>query len=340
MLRFLFLFLFFGNVPLWGGVIVEYAVLTGEDVPDMVLPLLPQRVYAYLHDGHVAVRGEYLGTRHADFDLYPAGDAFRYECVGKDEAIQHPLPAAEVVYTHDLPLTIAGLPCRRAIIVTDLGDTSSVYFTDAFGINYCPVADVRGFALFYTKKVLGVELGFQAINFKPAEFHTGMFDLSKRNITYYKPPKDDVYTSRSRSFIGKVAHPISDKSLTGTKIDTAYLRGKVVALNFWFTTCPPCKQELPALNVLAARYAENEDVVFLAVALDNDWQLNRFLEVNPFLYQIIPNGRNIASRYRVESYPTNMVIDRQGKITEHVIGYRPDIEKRLETAILKALRKE
>jgi thiol-disulfide isomerase/thioredoxin len=340
MLRFLFLFLFFGNVPLWGGVIVEYAVLTGDDVPDMVLPLLPQRVYAYIHDGHVAVRGEYLGSRLADYDLYPAGDAFRYECIGKNEATQHPLPVAEVLYTDDPPLTIARLPCRRALIVSELGDTSSVYFTDAFGINFCPIADIQGFALFYTKKVLGVEVGFQAINFKPAEFQTGIFDLSKRSITYYKPPKDDVYTSRSWSFIGKAAPPISDKTLTGTKIDTAYLRGKVVSLNFWFTTCPPCKQELPALNVLAARYTERDDVIFIAVALDNDWQLNKFLEVNPFLYQIIPNGRSTASRYGVESYPTNMVIDRQGNIIEHVIGYRPDIEKRLETAILKALKKQ
>jgi len=130
MLRFLFLFLFFGNVPLWGGVIVEYAVLTGDDVPDIVLPLLPQRVYAYIYDGHVAVRGEYLGSRLADYDLYPAGDAFRYECIGKNEATQHPLPVAEVLYTDDPPLTIARLPCRRALIVSELGDTSSVYFTD------------------------------------------------------------------------------------------------------------------------------------------------------------------------------------------------------------------
>lgn len=340
MLRFLFILLCFGYVPLFGGVVVEYAVLTSDDVPEIVLPLLPQRVYAYIHDGHVAVRGEYLGSRLADYDLYPAGDAFRYECIGKNEATQHPLPVAEVLYTDDPPLTIAGLPCRRALIVSELADTSIVYFTDAFGTNFCPIADIQGFALFYSKKILGVEVGFQAINFRPTDFQTGMFDLSKRSITYYKPPKDDVYTSRSKSFLGKVAPPISDKTLAGAPIDTAYLGGKVVAINFWFTTCPPCKQELPALNVLAARYAEKEDVVFLAVALDNEWQLNRFMEYNPFLYQIIPNGRGIASRFRVSAYPTNMVIDRQGNIVEHVIGYTPDIEKRLETAILKSLKKQ
>lgn len=327
-------------LPLFAGVEVEYALLVDEDVPDVMLQFLPQRIFIGIHEKGVIVRGEYMGGRATDYDLHPAGDAFWYQCRGKDEAIQQPFTGAtDIIYTDDPPVTIADLPCKRAIAIVD-GDSIDIYYTDIFGVDFCQIAAIRGFAMYYSKTVNGLEVTYQAVRFKPGNFPPAMFDLSTRRITPYKPPKEDRYNARSKFFIGKPAPAITGRTLSGKTIDAEYLQGKVVALNFWFTTCPPCRQEIPALNVLAARHAIREDVVFIGIALDDENRLARFLENTPFIYNIIPSGSTAASRHRVNAYPTNIVIDRQGNIAEYIVGFAEDIDQRLDAAIRKALQKK
>ncbi len=327
-------------LPLFAGVEVEYAILVDEDVPEYMLQFLPQHIFIGIHEGHVIVRGEYIGARAADYDLYPAGDAFWYQCRGKDEAIQQPFTGAtDIIYTDDPPITIAGLPCRRAIAILD-GDSTDIYYTDAFGVHFCQVAAIQGFAMYYTKTLNGLEVAYQAVRFKVGDFPPAMFDLSRRKITPYKPPKEYKHDPQSKFFIGKPAPAITGRTLSGKQIDEEYLQGKVVALNFWFVNCPPCRYEIPVLNILTSRFAGREDVVFLAVALDEEYRLKQFLADTPFMYHIIPDGASNASKHKVKAYPTNMVIDREGRIVEHIVGYEPDIDQRLDAAIRKALQKK
>ena len=47
----------------------------------------------------------------------------------------------------------------------------------------------------------------------------------------------------------------------------ASLRGRLVLLNFWFTGCDPCIEELPSLIALAGRYRDR-GLVLLMVSTD------------------------------------------------------------------------
>ncbi|MFI5161446.1 MAG: TlpA disulfide reductase family protein [Sphingobacteriales bacterium] len=109
--------------------------------------------------------------------------------------------------------------------------------------------------------------------------------------------------------------------IDGKDIDLDELLGKTVVVNFWFIGCPPCRQEIPELNKIAAAYANDPDVVFVAIALDRKADIKDFLKNNPFNYHIIGNGGEIANQYRLNLYPTNVVVSREGKVMFHSSGY-------------------
>lgn len=92
------------------------------------------------------------------------------------------------------------------------------------------------------------------------------------------------------------------------------LIGKVLVVNFWFINCPPCRQEIPELNELVKSYKDNNKVVFIAVGLDQWVDVKEFIAKVPFNYHLVTDGRSISDSYGVNGYPTNIVVDTQGKI--------------------------
>ena len=105
--------------------------------------------------------------------------------------------------------------------------------------------------------------------------------------------------------------PFDTFSLNGKHWSLQDLKGKTIALNFWFVGCLPCRQEIPVLNQIVEQY---KDVVFLGFALDGEDQLRDFLKKFPFNYQIIPNAQKVADGFRVAAYPTHILIGPAGEI--------------------------
>lgn len=93
-----------------------------------------------------------------------------------------------------------------------------------------------------------------------------------------------------------------------------------MVVNFWFIKCPPCRAEIPDLNELVEEYKDNKDVIFVAVGLDPWFELKDFLSEHPFKYHLVTDGRYYATERNVNSYPTNVVIDRNGKVAFQSMG--------------------
>ena len=108
--------------------------------------------------------------------------------------------------------------------------------------------------------------------------------------------------------------------INGTRYDLRELTGKVLVFNFWFINCPPCKQEIPELNEMYTKYKDNKDVVFLAIALDEKYDIKQFIKTLPFLYPIVADGRYYAQKYNVSSYPTHLVVGKDGLVKFHTTG--------------------
>jgi len=108
--------------------------------------------------------------------------------------------------------------------------------------------------------------------------------------------------------------------INGNKINTKSLAGKIIVLNFWFINCPPCRMEMPELSKLSTTFKSDSSIVFLAIALDKKYDIEQFLDGSGFGYTIIDNGKFITDQYRINSYPTNVIVDQNGKVYFHSSG--------------------
>ncbi len=110
-----------------------------------------------------------------------------------------------------------------------------------------------------------------------------------------------------------------------------------MVLNFWFTACSPCIKEIPLLNDIAEKYKDK--VHFLAISFDkNDAYLACVVRIREMQYQIIADRKDICDAYKIKMYPTNIVIDKKGKVVFSEMGFKEDIEGKLNKAIEMALK--
>src|SRR5215831_3495983 len=58
------------------------------------------------------------------------------------------------------------------------------------------------------------------------------------------------------------------KDLKGHTVSWKQFQGKVVVVNLWMTTCPPCKKEMPMLQRLQDKYA-SRGVIIVGISTDN-----------------------------------------------------------------------
>lgn len=110
---------------------------------------------------------------------------------------------------------------------------------------------------------------------------------------------------------------------SGAALRSADLARRVLLVNIWASWCAPCREELPALDSLAARY-DSTQVSFVALSDDEDGAAAReFLAVFGGMTHLrigLGLGR-LKARYRYPGLPFTMLVDRGGRIVRTWYGF-------------------
>ena len=121
------------------------------------------------------------------------------------------------------------------------------------------------------------------------------------------------------SIVGRLAPPLTMRSLDGREIRLSDLRGRPVVLNFWASWCLPCRQEAPVLAD-AARASEGK-VQFLGLDIQDSDAAARAYEAE--VQTPYPVGSAIEGSYLdfgVDKPPQTLFIDRRGMVVARLVG--------------------
>lgn len=118
-------------------------------------------------------------------------------------------------------------------------------------------------------------------------------------------------------------------TLKGSSLSLKQLRGKVVLVNFWATTCTTCVGEMPKMVDTYQSFApRGYEMVAIAMDYDRpDWVLNYSRQhALPFTVALDLKGDAAQAFGGVRLTPTSFLIDKQGRIVQQILG-EPDFPK-------------
>ncbi|MCP4680284.1 MAG: TlpA family protein disulfide reductase [Deltaproteobacteria bacterium] len=128
--------------------------------------------------------------------------------------------------------------------------------------------------------------------------------------------------------------PLADGS--GKMLRLEDLRGKAVVLDFWSTTCAPCRRQMEELDAIW-RELEQKGAVIIGIAAGGEdvSEIVEFKKNKRIPYPLVVDSGTAAHAYKVRSLPTLYVLDKQGKIAAAHGGLwdRRDIVRAVTSAL-------
>ncbi|HKQ50835.1 MAG TPA: TlpA disulfide reductase family protein [Pyrinomonadaceae bacterium] len=133
------------------------------------------------------------------------------------------------------------------------------------------------------------------------------------------------------------------KTLDGKPFKISELKGKVLVLDLWATWCGPCRSSIPELVTMQKEYgSKGFEVVGLDIDPDSDTpeDVRAFAKEYEINYKLAFADRELAiSLMRGGNIPQSIIVNRDGQIIEHLVGFNPvNTPRRMRAAIEQALK--
>ena len=139
-----------------------------------------------------------------------------------------------------------------------------------------------------------------------------------------------------------VSPNLTMKKMNGKSVKLSeYLNKGPVLINFWATWCSPCKKEMVFLDQFERRYKDN-GLSILSISIDSQKSLahvRSYIRANNYTYDVFldPN-RQVFKKLNGNLMPTNVLIDKDGKVLWRHYGYIPGDEKNMDLELRSALK--
>ncbi len=123
------------------------------------------------------------------------------------------------------------------------------------------------------------------------------------------PPPDDIPADFTLPLLGG-----------GTVTLSSYF-GKPLFLNFWATWCPPCREEMPAMQRVYERYRKDGLVIFAINFQEDEETVQAFVDELGLTFPVLLDRKGeVTMMYQVIGLPTSFFINREGRIHRIRIG--------------------
>jgi thiol-disulfide isomerase/thioredoxin len=127
----------------------------------------------------------------------------------------------------------------------------------------------------------------------------------------------------------------------GQTTNMGELRGKAIILDFWATYCPPCRDEIPHLNELQAKYGPDKlQVIGLNVGGDEDKpKVPAFAKEYKIIYPIAFPADDLLDFVcgKDDRIPQTAVFDRDGRMIKKIVGFDSSAKQELDAAVESAV---
>ena len=119
------------------------------------------------------------------------------------------------------------------------------------------------------------------------------------------------------------APTVSYTLLDGRRTELAALRGHVVLVNFWATSCAPCVEEMPEIVANWRRFSpQGFETLAVSMQYDPPALVSNFAQARALPFGVaIDNTGEIARRLgNVQFTPTSLLINKRGEIVKRWLG--------------------
>ena len=126
----------------------------------------------------------------------------------------------------------------------------------------------------------------------------------------------------------------------GGNVRLSDLRGQVVMINFWATWCGPCRQEMPLLQQIQAKYEPlGFTLVGINVEPDSAAAITWLKQVSVSFPILFDQKNTVAEQFGVQGMPSSVFVDRAGNVRYVHRGYQPGDEAKYADMV-RSLAKE
>jgi peroxiredoxin/cytochrome c-type biogenesis protein CcmH/NrfG len=113
-------------------------------------------------------------------------------------------------------------------------------------------------------------------------------------------------------------------TVQGEDLSLKQFAGKIVVLDFWATWCPPCRESVPELRALTRKYDPSKLVLISISADEDDDTWRKFIADQKMTWpQYRDADKRLTTAFTIRAYPTYLVIDGDGVITNRIVGADP-----------------